>query len=323
VTLKRSAISSSLSSDGAPRAQPSFRHWVEYLAAAGVLKLLGWAPHRLALAICAVLAALSYWLWPRLRQVGLFNLRLAFPDWPDRRRRGVLFAAFQNLGRMLADFAHFPRLNRRNIERLIIYEGFENFARAREQAKGVLFLTAHFGNWELSSFAHGVYGYPLSFVVREMDNPLLSALINRYRHLSGGRAIEKKDFARQAMRALNQGEAVGILMDQNMLPGEGVFVDFLGHSACTSTGPARVARKTGAPIVLGLVIWDAKIKKYKLRFDPVDWIKRDDPEEEVLLNTANFTRLIGEYVRRYPDQWLWVHRRWKTRPPGELPLYPF
>jgi KDO2-lipid IV(A) lauroyltransferase len=300
-----------------------FRHRVEYWAAVGLLRFLGGLPLRLARWVCALLAGLSYYLWPRLRRVGLFNLRLAFPDWPERRRRRVLRGVFQNLGRMLADFACFSRWKRENIERLIIYDGFENYARARERGKGVLFLTAHFGNWELSAFAHGVYGYPLDFVVREMDNPLLDSLINRYRHLSGGRAIEKKDFARQTLRALHQGEAVGILMDQNMLPGEGAFVDFLGCPACTTTGPARIARKTGAPLVLGLVIWDARMKKYKLRFDPVEWIKRDDPEEEVVANTANFTRLIEEYVRRYPDQWLWVHRRWKTRPPGEPPLYPF
>jgi KDO2-lipid IV(A) lauroyltransferase len=125
------------------------------------------------------------------------------------------------------------------------------------------------------------------------------------------------------IRGKDLGEAVGILMDQNMLPGEGEFVDFFGCLACTTTGPARVAKKTGVPIVLGLVIWDSKLKKYRLRFDSVEWLKRENPEEEIVANTANFTRLIEEYVRRYPDQWLWVHRRWKTRPPGELPLYQF
>jgi KDO2-lipid IV(A) lauroyltransferase len=224
---------------------------------------------------------------------------------------------------MLADFAHFPFWNRDNIERLIIYDGFENYAQAKDQGKGVLFLTAHFGNWELSSFAHGVYGYPLNFIVRELDNPLIDALINRYRCLSGGRAIEKRDSAREVLRAFRRGEAVGILADQNMLASDGVFVDFFGRSACTTPGPARLAQRAGVPVVLGLVIWDAKIKKYRLRFDPVEWIKRDDPEEEVLVNTANFTRLIEQYIRRYPEQWLWVHRRWKTRPPGEPPLYPF
>ena len=299
------------------------RHRLEYAAAAGALKVLGWLPHSLSRVACAVLGALSYWLWPRLRQVGLFNLRLAFPDWSERRRRQVLFRFFQNLGRMLADFSQFPRLDRANIEKLIVYDGFENYAQAKSLGKGVLFLTAHFGNWELSSFAHGLYGYPVNFVVRELDNPLIDRLINGYRSRSGGRAIEKKDFAFQALRALKHGEAVGILMDQNMLPAEGIFADFFGRAACTTTGPARVAQKTGIPIVLGLVIWSPKLRKYTLRFDRVEWIHGSDPEQEIIENTRNFTRLIEEYVRRYPDHWLWVHRRWKTRPPGEPPLYPF
>ncbi len=300
-----------------------FRHRIEYFVARKILEFLGWLPHRMARGVCAVLAALSYLFWPRLRQVGMFNLRIAFPDWMDRQRRRVLFGEFLNLGRMLADFAHFPDLNRENIERLIIYDGFENYDEARKKGKGVIFLTAHFGNWELGSFAHGVYGYPCNFVVREMDNALMDELINRYRCGSGGRAIEKKEFGRQVLRAFERNEAVGILMDQNMLAGEGTFVDFFGLPASTTTGPARVARRTGAPVILGLVIWDSKLKKYRLRFDRIDWIKCLDPEEEIVANTANFTRHIEGYIRRYPDQWLWVHRRWKTRPPDEPPLYPF
>ena len=298
-------------------------HRLQYWALKAALTLLGWLPHRLARAVCAALAAGSYWLWPRLRRVGIFNLRLAFPEWSDAERRKTIFRLFQNFGRMLADFAHFPHWQRENIEKLIIYDGFENYARAQSQGRGLIFLTAHFGNWELGSFAHGVYGYPCHFVVRGLDNPLIDRLINSYRCRSGGNAIDKTDFARGVLRAFAQGHAVGVLIDQNMSPGEGVFVDYFGRPACTTTGPARVARKTGVPIVLGLVIWDAKLKKYRLRFEPVEWIKRDDPEEEILANTANFTRLIEEYARRYPDQWLWVHRRWKTRPPGEPPLYPF
>jgi KDO2-lipid IV(A) lauroyltransferase len=305
-----------------PQAKLRLGRRMEYWAVLGALKLLGSMPHALARAFCAALATLSYWLWPHLRGVGLFNLRLAFPDWSERRRHRVLFGLFQNFGRMLADFAHFPDWKRANIERVIIYDGFENYAQAYKQGKGVLILTAHFGNWELSSFAHGVYGHPLNFIVRPMDNPLIDALINRYRSMSGGKAIEKRDFARGVLRAFGRGEAVGILMDQNMLLGEGAFVDFFGHAACTTTGPARLARRAGVPIVLGLVIWDHRLRKYRLRFDPVEWIERDDPEEEIVVNTAHFTKLIEECVRRYPEQWLWVHRRWKTRPPGEPPLYP-
>lgn len=298
-------------------------HRIEYLAARGVLGLLGWMPQQLARMVCELLAALSYAFWPRLRRVGMFNLRIAFPEWNDKQRRKVLFAEFRNLGRMLADFAHFPHLTRENIEHLIIYDGFENYDEARKKEKGIIFLTAHFGNWELGSFAHGVYGYPCNFVVREMDNPLMDRLINGYRCASGGHAIEKREFARKTLRAFERNEAVGILMDQNMLAGEGTFVDFFGLPASTTTGPARVARKTGAPIILGLVIWDSKLKKYRLRFDRIDWIKVQDPEKEIEMNTANFTRRIEDYIRRYPDQWLWVHRRWKTRPHGEPPLYPF
>ena len=303
--------------------RPTFRHRLEFAAAAGVLWALGALPRPLTRALCQALATGSYFLWPRLRQVGLFNLRLGFPEWPERERRRILFRTFRGFGRMLADFAHFPRLTRANIERLIVYDGFEHYARAQAQGKGVLFLTAHFGNWELSSFAHSLYGNALNFAVRQMDNPLLDSLILRYRCLSGAKAIEKNDFARRALQALKQGEAIGLLMDTNMLPAEGIFVDFFGKAACTTTGPARLARKTGAALVLGLAIWDPKLGKYRLRFEPVPWIEHQEAEEEIRLNTAHFTRLIENHIRRNPDQWLWVHRRWKTRPPGEPALYPF
>jgi len=323
LTLNNSPTAAARPDQSRPSWHATAGQRLEYWAANGVLKFLGWLPHSVARGTCAVLAALSYWLWPRLRRVGLFNLRLVFPDWPERRRRRVLFGLFQNLGRMFADFTQFPRLNRANIARLIVYDGFENYDRAQSQGKGVLFLTAHFGNWELSSFAHGLYGHPCNFVVRELDNPLIGTLIERYRSGSGGHPIEKTRFGSQVLHAFKRGEAVGILMDQNMMADEGAFVDFFGRLACTTTAPARLARRGGVPIVLGLVIWDSKLKKYRLRFDSVEWIKCDIPDDEILANTANFNRLIEDYVRRYPDHWLWVHRRWKTRPPGEPPLYPF
>ncbi|MGH9398561.1 MAG: lysophospholipid acyltransferase family protein [Terriglobia bacterium] len=297
------------------------RHSIEYWAARGLLEFLGLMPHRAARALCAVLGALSYWLWPRLRSTGLWNLRLAYPEWTNRQRRRVLFSSFQSLGRMLADFAHFPRWDRANIEQFIVYDGFEHFERARSLGKGMLFLTAHFGNWELGSFAHGIHGHPVNFVARRLDNPRMDSLINHYRRLSGGRPIDKSDFARQTLRALRRDEPVGILMDQNMMPAEGVFVNFFGRPASTTFSPARVAQKTGAPLILGLVIWDSQLRKYRLRFESVGWIERPDPEEEIRVNTQNFTALLEQCIRQYPSQWLWVHRRWKTRPPGEPPLY--
>ena len=305
-----------------PPAPASFRHQVEYWLAKTLLSGLGQLPHTATRAIGRVLAALACLFWVRLRRVGMFNLRLAFPDWTENQQRKVVKGLFRGFGRMLADFAYYPRIRRDNIERLIIYDGFEAYAQARSEGKGVIYLTAHFGNWELSSFAHGVYGHPLSFIVRELDNPLVDRLINRYRCRSGGRTIDKRDAAREVLRTLHRGEAVGILSDQNMLLGDGVFVNFFGVPACSTTAPARFARKTGAAIVLALTIWDEKLKKYRLRFERVPWIRREDAEEEILVNTQNFARLLEEQIRRYPEQWLWVHRRWKTRPPGEPPLYP-
>lgn len=301
----------------------SFRHQIEYALTKTILSLLGLLPHSVARAVGRSFSLLAYLVWSRLRRVGMFNLRLAFPDWTDERRRKVLRGLFRGFGRMLADFAHFPRIRRENIERLIIYDGFEAYAQARAEGKGVLYLTAHFGNWELSSFAHGIYGHAISFIVRELDNPLIGRLINHYRELGGGHAIEKRDAAREVLRAFRRGGSVGILCDQNTLPGEGVFVDFFGLPACTTTAPARFVRKSGAAILLGLAIWDDKLNKYRLRFERVPWIRRDDPEEEILANTQNFARLLEACVRRHPEQWLWVHRRWKTRPPGEPPIYPF
>jgi Kdo2-lipid IVA lauroyltransferase/acyltransferase len=299
------------------------RHKLEYWLAYGLLKFLGFLPHAVARGIGRVLALLAFQFWGRLRKVGMFNLRLAFPDWTDERRLAVLRGLFRGFGRMLADFAYYPHIRRDNIEKLIIYDGFEDYAQAHSEGKGVLYLTAHFGNWELSSFAHGVYGHPLSFIVRELDNPLVDRLINRYRCLSGGRAIEKRDAAREVLKTLHRGEAVGILSDQNMLAGDGSFVDFFGIPACSTAAPARFARKTGAAVLFTVTIWDEKLGKYRLRFERVPWIRGDNPEEEILANTQNYARLLEEHTRRYPEQWLWVHRRWKTRPPGEPPLYTF
>ena len=300
----------------------TLRHWIEFIPAWVVLKFLGAIPRSLARGLGDVLAHVSYVFWPRLRKIGMFNLRLAFPDWSDAQRRRVLRGSFRNLGRMLADFAHFPSLPPANISELVTYEGFENFAVAQKQRRGVLFLTAHFGGWELGSFAHGLYGHPCHFVVRELDNPLLNRLIHRHRGASGGTSIDKRYFARGILKALKDNQAVGILLDQNALVGDGVFVDFFGRPACTNSGLARLALKTGAPVLLSLVIWKPEAGKYHIRFEPVDLVRLPEPEEEVRANTARFTEKIEEFVRRYPDQWLWMHRRWKTRPPGEPPLYP-
>jgi KDO2-lipid IV(A) lauroyltransferase len=222
----------------------------------------------------------------------------------------------------LAEVCLFPRYNKENVSEVVVYDGFENFECANKRGKGVLYLTAHLGGWELSAFAHSLCGHPLHVVMRGMDNPYLDRLVQRYRTMHGNSAVDKDNFVRGLLSAMKAGETVGILMDTNMTPPQGVFVDFFGLPACTASGLARIALRTDAAVVPGFTVWDPALGKYRLRFEPaLELIRTGDDEADIVANTALFTKVIEDFVRRYPDQWLWVHRRWKTRPEGEKPLY--
>ena len=297
------------------------RYRLEYVLAWTLIKLVGALPRPLARAAAISLAWLVYFVHPRLRRVGMRNLKLAFPEKSPRERKRILRAVFTSLGRQAAELCRFPKYTRENVSQTVVYEGFENFERAVARGKGVLFLTGHLGAWELSAFAHSLYGYPLNIVMRPLDNPYLDRMARQYRTMHGNTAVDK-DFARGLIAAMRAGKTVGVLMDTNMIAGQGVFVDFFGRLASTASGVARVALKTDAAVVPGFTIWDPGLKKYRLRFDPpVKLTRSKDREADVVANTALFTKVIEDYVRRYPDQWLWVHRRWKTRPEGEKGLY--
>jgi len=300
------------------------REWLEYVAAWLVLKLLGLLPRPLARTVGAWIAAVAYFFRPPLRRAAIFNLRLVFPAWTDAQRRRTIRRLVRHLGWMAGEFSQFPRYTRENIERVVVLDGFENFAAAERRGRGVIFLTGHMGAWELAPFAHALYGHRLHFLVRPIENARVDALVNRYRCLSGNMPIDKKQSARAMLKILRDGGTVGILADQNTSLEEGVFVDFFGIPASTTTGLARIALHTDAAVVPGYIYWDEAMCKYRLRFEPAfELVRSGDETTDIRENTARFTRLIEDYARRYPDQWLWVHRRWKTRPKGERPLYPF
>lgn len=300
------------------------REWLEYFGAWLVLRLLGVLPRPVARTTGARMAAFLYWFRPSLRRAATFNLRLAFPDWTESRRRRALRRLVRQIGWMAGEFAHFPKYTRENIERIVILDGCENFANAQRRGKGVLFLTGHMSAWELAPFAHALYGHPLHFLVRPIDNARVDALINRYRCLSGNRPIEKNQSARAILSVLREGGTVGILADQNTSLEEGVFVDFFGIPASTTTGVARVAMHTDAAVVPAYLFWDENLRKYRLRFEPaLELVRTADEKADIRENTARFTRVIEDYARAHPDQWLWVHKRWQNRPPGEEPIYPF
>ncbi len=298
------------------------RREIEYAAAWPFIKILGILPRPLARAFAIGIGQAVYLLHVRLRQVGLRNLELAFPEKSIAERKRILRGEFTSLGRQLAELCQFPRYTLDNIEEVVVYDGLENYERAYARGKGVLFLTAHFGGWELSAFAHSLHGHWLNVVMRPMDNEYLDRLIQSYRTMHGNRTVDKDDFVRGLLAAMKAGETVGILMDTNMTPPQGVFVNFFGIPACTASGLARIALRTDAAVVPGFTIWDDKLGKYLLRFDPaLELIRTGDLEADIVANTQQFTRVIEDYVRKYPEQWLWVHRRWKTRPEGEAGLY--
>ncbi len=300
----------------------AFRNWLEYIPAYILLKFLGALPRKSAIAIGKSTAHLLYRLNKKLRFVGHRNLELAMPELSEPQRDAILKGVCDNLGRLLGEFSQFPKITRENLSDLVVYDGFENYAQAAAKGNGVLLLTGHVGAWELCAFAHGMYGHPLSFLVRPLDNPRLDNLISRYRQLSGNSIINKNKSVKDVLTKLRRGSDVGLLIDINTLADQGVFCDFFGLPACSTTGLAVFALRSDAPVVPGFLIWDENLNKHILRFEPeIALIRTGDFKEEVQLNTARFMQAIEDCVRRYPEQWLWIHRRWRTRPEGEPNLY--
>ena len=297
---------------------------IQYAVVWGCVKMLGVLPRPVARWLAGGSVLLLLLLLPRMRKTAEFNLRLAFPEWSEAQRLAVQKGMARNLGWMAAEFARLPGYTAENIESVVVLDGHENFLEGKSRGKGVIYLTGHIGAWELSSFAHALYGFPLHYMARPLDNAPLDAMVNEYRGRSGNKPIYKNEAARMMMKVLKGAGTIGILADQNTMPGEGVFVDFFGTQACTTTGIARVALHTDAAVVPGYAYWDENLGKYRLRFEPpVELVRTGDVERDVRENTQRFTKVIEEIIRKHPEQWVWIHARWKNRPEGEPPLYEF
>lgn len=301
----------------------TLRQRLEYAAVRVLLTFLGSLPRRSARWLGAAVALLIGRFAGGLRRVGLRNLAIAFPEQTLQQRSTILRRMYRNLGWLLAEFAQMREYTPAFVQQqLLRYEGLEHYTAAMQAGRGVLVLTGHLGAWELSSFAHSLLGRPMGMVIRRLDNPLVDEMVNGTRCMHGNRILHKDDFARGLLRAMHAGESVGILMDTNMTPPQGLFVPFFGEEACTASGLARVARKTGAAVIPGFLLWSDAEGKYVLRFgEPLTLQQTEDLEADAWANTALFARVTERYIREYPDQWLWLHRRWKTRPPGEQAIY--
>ena len=298
------------------RQRSAIRNTAEYFLALAVVRALELAPRPVAEALARLCAGALDLFLPRLRRVALRNLAFAMPELGQRERDRVVDGVFRSIARLLVSFAKFPRIRPENVGSWIRYEGYEHFENAMRQGRGVLFATAHLGNWELSAFAHALMSAPMSMVVRPLDNPLIDALVERRRAFSGNRPVFKKDFARSILKALAANEAVGVLIDQNSSLDGGVFVDFFGVPACSGAGFAKLAAHSGAAVIPGFALWSETERRYVLRFYPPIPATGDSARD-----TQAFQAHLEGVIREHPDQWLWIHRRWKTRPPGAPPLY--
>jgi len=298
------------------------RENLEYWIVVNVARCLGAMPRALARVFSGCIAFAVYWGIGRLRRVGARNLEMALPELSSKTRGKILRGVYVHLGWQLVEFCRMTRYTPENTRDWIRTDGLEHYLEAKERGKGVLVLTGHLGAWELSSFYHSLMGYPMGMLIRRLDNRRLDEYVNRIRCMHGNFVLSKDDFGRGLLTAMHEGRAVGMLIDTNMTPPRGEFVRFFGLDACTGTGLAHVARKTGAAVLPGFMVWEREEQKYVLRFGPeVEIPRTDDAAADILEGTRRVTAVLEEWIRRYPDQWLWIHRRWKTRPAGEPGLY--
>ncbi len=294
----------------------SYLIYLLFRAALGIFCLL---PRTTAVYLLNLLAACFYRLDGKHRHIARINLRIAFPDLSEKERNLIARRSFQNTARNLLELSRLPRLTRRNIGKLVSYDeisGLGNFQAAMARGKGILYLTGHFSAWELLPAAHALYGYPLCFVTRPLDNPYLESYLLKIRRSTGNKVISKKNAARHILESLKAKESVGILMDQNTSLNEGIFADFFGIPAATSTAAARFALHTEATVLPGFIVPNGN-RGYSIHFlPPLDLVRTGDPKRDIEINTRLFNRTLEGIVRSYPECWLWGHKRWHYQPPG-------
>lgn len=290
--------------------------WLEYAIARVMLAGLRFLPLPLARLFSNFCAILLDLLIPKLRRVARINLAFALPELPPDHREHLINGVFRGIARLLLAMSRFPDIDKTNVDRWIRYEGLEHYLAAKAKGRGVLVATAHLGNWELSAFAHAIMTEPMNVMVRPLDNPYVDRLVETRRQLSGNQLIVKRDSALTVVRALKNNEAVGMLIDQNTTAAEGVFVEFFGKQACASVAFAKLAARIGSAVIPGFAFWHESERRYVLRFYPEIEISGDAQAD-----TQRIHAFFEEVIRQYPDQWMWIHRRWKTRPEGEPPVY--
>ena len=260
---------------------------------------------------------LFYLIDKRHRNVTLENLKLAYGlklsnDEAERIARNC----FKNLGISVVEMIRWKKIDEKEFVKNISVEGIENYREALKKGRGLVFIGAHFGNWELLGIAISLLFQKGYLVARKLDNPYIHQKIEHLRTSAGNRVINKNDAFWEMIKLLKKGELVGVLMDQNVDRREGVFVPFFGRPACTNKGLAMIVLKTKTPMV---PIFMVRLQdgSHRIIVKPeIPLVQTGDLKHDIRQNTAHINLAIEEMVRQYPDQWLWMHRRWKTQSQG-------
>ena len=287
---------------------------MESAAAAMVGGLAGLVPRGAALAFGRALGRAWGRLDRRHLRIAEDNLARAFPDWDAARRRATALGVYGHFGRVLLDILWMARREREEILRLVDVTGAEHLEAARAAGRGALLVTAHIGNWELHGLAHGWLFGPIGVVARPLDNPALDARLCDFRRRPGNTVIYKQRALPQVIRLLRENRAVAFVIDQNVQAGDGVFVDFFGRPAATTTVAAALALKTGCALIPAYAEL-GEDGRYHLTYEPPLVVPpAGERAADLQRLTQQLTSVIEGWVRRRPEQWLWLHRRWKTQP---------
>jgi len=279
-----------------------------------ILRCFSAIPRKLRRGFFTGMFRLFYYLSPRQRFITIHNLRRAFPEKSADEIIATAKGVYRTLGIVAADFFDITSLTKDNIGDLLEVQGLENLEKALEKNRGVLMFGAHFGNWELGAAAMPIMLKPLAVIYRPLDNSILDNLVLQVRSSTGNTPVRKDRAMLQMLRSLKRNEILGILIDQNVAWQEGVFVDFFGRPACTTNGLALLALRTEAPVIPAYVVRLESGKYWLVIKEEMQVIRTGGNDEDILINTQNFTSVIEDTVREYPDQWLWIHQRWKTKP---------
>lgn len=299
---------------------------VEYFAARAALGVMGILPRSAAVGLSKIILRIVPVVIPSLWHTGLRNLEIAFPEKTVAERETILAGTFENLGRVLGELSQAHKLTPEKLAEIIDFdlddESKAVYARNKAEGRGVLITTGHLGNWELLVLGFAALYEPINYLARPLDNPRIDEMLNNRRTRFGNKPINKRNSAMTAIKILRDGGILGILADVNAQAKEGVFVPLFGLQACTASGAAMLAIRSGAMIFPTFCVWDENTKRYKFvhgsLLEPPD---TGDRKQDIVETTALYTAEIEKVIRQYPDQWMWIHKRWKTRPPDEPPLY--